>query len=410
MNAGGGDDEVFISDQNGVISQSFVISLDGGLGDDLLVASTDTLQPNQISQAVRNIRTLNDLQQRVEQLLSDLHTQLIEGSKNLLDSAYNDVVLGGEGVRTDATQSVLTPANSAQQLANSVLAAGKTLKDLLLGPDDISGLAGSIETKIAQADQSLTDAGDALVALEESQTEVPDIDFDSDDFNDDNYGDIEPEDLPAVDGSLNEIDDLADSIENDLNASVDGDAVSAAADIGLSAQADSLAAMIDNTFIPSTDAFLARSDAYLAGAVSTFDSNANGAYMVRATTVMNSAASLQTSISTLVGLLLNYLEGTNDDPSQGTAACEFEFNTTNTVNDLFGSNIFIGSNGNDEMNGSDDSDFMFGRGGRDKIKGGKDFDFIYGGAGSDSLMGEDGFDVILGGGDHDAIDGADGGP
>ncbi len=359
---------------------------------------------------MQDIRSFNDLQQQVEQLIQGVYGGLIETSRALLDDAYSGVVLNGEALRGDADSSVLAPAQSVKNLGDSLLTAGQSLKDYFLGPDDASGLVGSAQAMSGAFDVQLTDAGESLVAVEESQGEVPDIDFDDDSFGNDDYGDYENEDLPLLDGGLQEIDDLGDEIDALLNAAFDGDAFASAAELGLSAQADALAAYVDFALIPSADAFLSRSDAYLANSVDVFDAAANTAYLGHATTVMDMAEAVKARVASLLASRLGYLEGANDDPAQGTAACAFDFSTTHTIKDTLGFNIFVGTNGNDLMRGSDDSDYMFGRGGRDKMEGKKGFDFLYGGAGSDSLKGEEGFDILIGGGDHDAVDGADGGP
>ena len=82
-----------------------------------------------------------------------------------------------------------------------------------------------------------------------------------------------------------------------------------------------------------------------------------------------------------------------------------------------GSHVIIGTEGDDNIVGTNSSDCILGLGGNDTISGGNDNDSIFGGPGNDtinggngndSIHGEDGNDTIHGGNGNDSIHGEDG--
>ncbi len=70
--------------------------------------------------------------------------------------------------------------------------------------------------------------------------------------------------------------------------------------------------------------------------------------------------------------------------------------------------IIRGTNGNDNLIGTDEDDLIFGRNGNDTIRGGSGNDFILTGRGNNIVDGGDGNDVIIGDRGDDIIDGGDG--
>lgn len=99
-------------------------------------------------------------------------------------------------------------------------------------------------------------------------------------------------------------------------------------------------------------------------------------------------------------------------------------NSWNTISDFFldmfiwyDDRVIIGTDGDDELNGThnnniiygnDGEDYINGKGGDDKIFGGKDKDKIYGGDGNDKLFGEEGDDELYGEDGNDEIFGGEG--
>jgi Ca2+-binding RTX toxin-like protein len=67
----------------------------------------------------------------------------------------------------------------------------------------------------------------------------------------------------------------------------------------------------------------------------------------------------------------------------------------------------IGTEGNDVLNGSDESDFIDGRGGDDVLNGGAGSDQLFGRDGNDTLNGGSGSDQLIPGRGNDTIDGGD---
>ena len=63
----------------------------------------------------------------------------------------------------------------------------------------------------------------------------------------------------------------------------------------------------------------------------------------------------------------------------------------------------VGTNGSDELYGSEDKDQMYGRGGDDVVKGRRGADRLYGGGGDDRLNGESGRDKLFGSAGNDLL-------
>ena len=77
-----------------------------------------------------------------------------------------------------------------------------------------------------------------------------------------------------------------------------------------------------------------------------------------------------------------------------------------------GSDLLVGNQGDDALDGGDDNDFLIGNGGDDVLKGGAGEDWIAGGDGNDMILagdnddtvwGETGSDSIFGGAGNDKI-------
>jgi Ca2+-binding RTX toxin-like protein len=73
-----------------------------------------------------------------------------------------------------------------------------------------------------------------------------------------------------------------------------------------------------------------------------------------------------------------------------------------------GSDFIQGGNHNDIISGQAGFDFINAGAGDDFVSGGKDIDFILGGAGNDTLNGDEGNDFIVGGEGDDLINGGKG--
>jgi Ca2+-binding RTX toxin-like protein len=68
-----------------------------------------------------------------------------------------------------------------------------------------------------------------------------------------------------------------------------------------------------------------------------------------------------------------------------------------------GTNIILGTSGNDDLIGTFGNDCILGLGGRDTLNGKKGNDFLSGGAGDDTLVTDNGIDFIVGGPGRDKI-------
>ena len=113
----------------------------------------------------------------------------------------------------------------------------------------------------------------------------------------------------------------------------------------------------------------------------------------------------------------NVVIGTDgDDNINGTSGSDLiaSFNGTDTVNGLAGNDKILGGSGVDTINGGDNDDHIYGYAGADilsgdadadKILGGLDNDTIRGGAGDDDLRGEAGNDTIYTGSGSDTVTG-----
>lgn len=94
------------------------------------------------------------------------------------------------------------------------------------------------------------------------------------------------------------------------------------------------------------------------------------------------------------------------------------WHTTNTTHDGDSSairgrivdltNLQIGNNTKETLNGTAKGDFLFGKGGNDTLNGKAGADFLFGHAGNDTLEGKGGNDKLFGGNGHDIIRGGDG--
>jgi len=118
-------------------------------------------------------------------------------------------------------------------------------------------------------------------------------------------------------------------------------------------------------------------------------------------------------------------ENTGTAPKAGTTSVDtgaekYVFSIlagTASNDDLSGSGIVAGGNGNDKVSGSEGNDILFGGTGHDTslgglgadyIDGGDEADSLEGGGGSDTLVGGNGRDTLLGGDGSDALDGGKG--
>ncbi len=82
--------------------------------------------------------------------------------------------------------------------------------------------------------------------------------------------------------------------------------------------------------------------------------------------------------------------------------------TTNTQSGGAGSDVLIGTSGNDALDGGDGDDVIAGVGGDDALQGDDGRDVLIGGDGGDELKGGDKVDVLAGGGGGDCLYGGDG--
>ena len=76
-----------------------------------------------------------------------------------------------------------------------------------------------------------------------------------------------------------------------------------------------------------------------------------------------------------------------------------------TINGLGGSDVILGDAGNDDIDGGAGRDIIRGGGGGDDIDGGADGDIIRGDSGNDTIDGDAGNDLLLGDAGNDLIDG-----
>ncbi|MEE9415966.1 MAG: matrixin family metalloprotease, partial [Acidimicrobiales bacterium] len=107
------------------------------------------------------------------------------------------------------------------------------------------------------------------------------------------------------------------------------------------------------------------------------------------------------------------------DPGSGTSVpvivlCKGKVATivgTDGADDLTGTDgddVIVGLAGDDEIDGGGGNDTICGNSGDDRISGGDGNDKIYGGSGDDMIRGEDGRDTIIGQGGSDALGGGRG--
>lgn len=104
----------------------------------------------------------------------------------------------------------------------------------------------------------------------------------------------------------------------------------------------------------------------------------------------------------------NYLDARRVFSPNGVGKASELFGGTNgddQFKGLGGDDCMWGDGGNDVMDGGDDNDFADGGKGDDTIYGGNGKDDMYGGEGQDKLFGEDGDDDLNGGNDEDLVSG-----
>jgi Ca2+-binding RTX toxin-like protein len=75
---------------------------------------------------------------------------------------------------------------------------------------------------------------------------------------------------------------------------------------------------------------------------------------------------------------------------------------------LLDDNIIVGTNGADQLTGTNHRDIMYGRGGNDTLRGLRGNDILFGESGDDRLYGGPGNDILLGGSGRDVLDGGPG--
>ena len=80
----------------------------------------------------------------------------------------------------------------------------------------------------------------------------------------------------------------------------------------------------------------------------------------------------------------------------------------NNINGAGGNDIIYGGSGRDTLNGGDGNDIIYGGDGNDRIYGGSGNDILHGGDGNDIIFGGDGNDIIFGGDGNDLIDAGEG--
>jgi serralysin len=99
---------------------------------------------------------------------------------------------------------------------------------------------------------------------------------------------------------------------------------------------------------------------------------------------------------------LPHLVGTDgDDALYGSAESEI-------IDGLGGNDYIVGNAGDDIINGGDGVDQLFGNDGDDTLNGGAGDDALDGGAGDDFMSGDDGNDLFYGGAGNDTLRGGDG--
>lgn len=132
----------------------------------------------------------------------------------------------------------------------------------------------------------------------------------------------------------------------------------------------------------------------------------------------------------LEGKIVNVIEGTEgDDRIRGTDESDLIFGyggnddidgergddciiggdgDDDELDGSYGNDIIVGGPGDDEIDGSDGNDILYGGDGNDKIDGSDNDDIIFGGAGNDEIDGGGNKDAIFAGDGDDEIDGGQG--
>ncbi|TVQ45788.1 MAG: hypothetical protein EA365_06920 [Gloeocapsa sp. DLM2.Bin57] len=83
-------------------------------------------------------------------------------------------------------------------------------------------------------------------------------------------------------------------------------------------------------------------------------------------------------------------------------------NGNDNINGTQFDDTLIGNGGNDVLNGLDGNDFLNGGAGNDTLNGGNGNDYLHGSSGNDLLRGENGNDTLIGGTGNDTLDGGAG--
>jgi hypothetical protein len=115
--------------------------------------------------------------------------------------------------------------------------------------------------------------------------------------------------------------------------------------------------------------------------------------------------------SHLQGIITNVIEGTEEeDDIWGTPESDLilGYGGEDEIDGKSGHDCIVGGNADDELDGGNGNDVILGGAGEDKIDAGDENDLIYGGTGNDDINGGDNNDVIYGNEGDDEIDGGHG--
>lgn len=398
---GDGADEVICDDTNGSIALQRPTSIDVGSGDNVVVSTTGSLTPAQVTGIDATIGSLRTTLAGV--------TTLRSMADQLRDDAAHRAVQG-EALRQSAANLLI---EAQAMLAQAKLDSAAFETDLLPFSIQLESQRDAMANLAAAFQQQVLDFTDTTCAGLPAARR--------------------PSLLPTLDCAARLF--LAGVLADTTGMESDSTDADSLADEQLDAQVDAFTAFADSFATDAESQWGAQEanfnllaanaeamgDSYFArvlaqeAAGEALDQAANVALQAEADAfesdmdLLEAAGdALEAAADVLVAQILGLIDGILDDSAPSPLARAQAAGATcdpNTDLLLFGAGILIGTPLNDYLIGSPSTDFMFGGGGDDKLEGEAGIDFLFGGRGNDDLRGGPGYDVILGWKGDDCMDG-----
>ncbi|HUU45779.1 MAG TPA: hypothetical protein VM118_08600, partial [Acidobacteriota bacterium] len=383
-----GDDWVVFDDTHGSIGTLRPLEVDVGDGDNVVIGSTGSLLPSDIS-------TLGNMMEQLREAVGDAVPLRMNSEQLMLDA--------GELAATDGAALMQTAElfiADAQQLIDAAEALRTADDDVILPLKDqfltdADNLLQHVESLGSLVDlfaeSEVEDFIQELVLLVDSAIAVEDDELIEDD-------DLVIEALcdsmqAVIDTFAFDADELGTQVQDDLSpyeASLEGLRAQ------LEAFGDALLAQAELLLLDG-DSFLLRADTDLLGGGDALHAQAD-AFALQAFVIDLLADALYDDVVAVLG---NLADGAT---LKSTQQIDCNFTTTNT---LIGSGIIIGTAANDDMTGGAGPDIMLGLAGRDRMRGGAGVDLMFGFNGGDDMYGQDDFDLMWGNSGDDCLNGDD---